>query len=376
MKVLYLTFESVDTQPIIVSQVIPLLSAISEKGDVSCDLITVDDDLSVHNIGGHNLNHIIISNKYILLSMMSVLFYLIANRHKYEIIHVRSYVPMLFVLALKPFVRSSIIFDMRGVLPEEFMMRGNSIKYKVYSAVFKFFERYFLSVSDVVVTVSNAFKLYLLKQYSFLSLSRVVCIPTYSISQDAGSDNIINCKLKYFNDRDIELFVYSGSMEVWQKFDYVIEVFEEIARENANSRLIVFTSDVEAAEDKLAKNIKTNMFKVDSLSYRDLLLSLPSCDYGFLFRDDNLVNQVASPIKFSDYLNANLSIIASDNIGDVSSYINDYGLGFVLKSPEDIHNLLPFRPSKHNNRYDEVRSVFTLEYSAKKYFNLYMELQR
>ena len=292
---------------------------------------------------------------------------------------------MFFILLLKPLLKSKIIFDMRGVLPEEFLIRSTSIKFKFFSKIFKFFERFFLKVSDEIVTVSDAFKLYLLDEYSFISSDSISVIPTYSMNNNFLSKDYVDCKLKYFNDKSVDLYVYSGSLEVWQKFDDVISIFSEISKQNKNARLVVFTKDSVNANHKLLKFIDKNLFSVDSLTYDDLILSLPSCDFGFLIRDNNIVNRVASPIKFSDYINANIFVLASDNIGDVSNYIKKFNIGIIINSINkikynvvfnEINSLKLIDSNETDKNFKSIQSFFSLGAASDSYINLYKRLSK
>jgi|SaaInl8_200m_RNA_FD_contig_71_568488_length_3710_multi_5_in_0_out_0_2 glycosyltransferase involved in cell wall biosynthesis len=382
MKVLYLTFESIETQPILESQVLPLLTNIIDISKFEIDLITVENNFYMYDFKDIKINHIRLVKKYFPLLFLNIIYYLIRKKKEYDIIHVRSYIPMFFILLLKPFIKSKIIFDMRGVLPEEFLLRSNNLKYKIFSKVFKLFEQYFVKVSDSIITVSNNFKEYILDEHPFLDKNCINVIPTYSKNNNFKDSEYINCKLKYFDNEEIDLYVYSGSLEVWQKFDEVIKIFDHISKDNKNARLVVFTKDNKNAEQLLKKSINQNLFKVDSLNYDQLILSLPSCDYGFLIRDENIVNKVSSPIKFSDYVNANIFVLASNNIGDISNYIKKDTVGIILNNKnidaqtltDNLKQLKNISPKIRDKKFDLVKEIFSLSTITKSYLELYKEL--
>jgi glycosyltransferase involved in cell wall biosynthesis len=62
---------------------------------------------------------------------------------------------------------------------------------------------------------------------------------------------------------------------------------------------------------------------------------LAASDVGFLLRQDNPVNHVASPVKFGEYLASGLAVVTSPKLGDVSRLVVERNLG-LLVSPEDI----------------------------------------
>ena len=57
---------------------------------------------------------------------------------------------------------------------------------------------------------------------------------------------------------------------------------------------------------------------------------LAAADISVLLRENNLVNKVASPIKFAEYLAAGLPVILTDCIGDSGSLAREQKVGFLL----------------------------------------------
>ena len=79
---------------------------------------------------------------------------------------------------------------------------------------------------------------------------------------------------------------------------------------------------------------------------------LSSADFGFLIRKRNIINQVASPLKFSEYLICGLPIIIGPEVGDFSKLIQNEGLGVVIDPdrPEEWKNrILPFLKQVSND---------------------------
>ena len=58
-------------------------------------------------------------------------------------------------------------------------------------------------------------------------------------------------------------------------------------------------------------NAPTNLY-VTCLEYEEMLEALCAFDFGFLLRNDSITNFVAFPNKYSEYINARLSIVVND----------------------------------------------------------------
>ena len=69
-------------------------------------------------------------------------------------------------------------------------------------------------------------------------------------------------------------------------------------------------------------------------SHQEVLKELRKYDFGFLLRDDNIVNNTASPIKFLEYVSNGVIPIMSDGIGDYSRLVHDKKIGITLDSNE------------------------------------------
>jgi glycosyltransferase involved in cell wall biosynthesis len=61
---------------------------------------------------------------------------------------------------------------------------------------------------------------------------------------------------------------------------------------------------------------------------------LNAADIGFLLRARHPLNEVASPVKFGEYLASGLTVISSPGIGDVSRLIEREGLGILVDADQ------------------------------------------
>ena len=57
---------------------------------------------------------------------------------------------------------------------------------------------------------------------------------------------------------------------------------------------------------------------------------LLAADYGLLIRENTVTNQVASPVKFAEYLACGLPVIISRNLGDYSEFVTKNNCGYLL----------------------------------------------
>ena len=70
---------------------------------------------------------------------------------------------------------------------------------------------------------------------------------------------------------------------------------------------------------------------------------LAASDLGLLLRENSIVNAVASPVKFGEYMAAGIPLLISQGIGDYSDAVRDQGLGICVDigtSDENLQRML------------------------------------
>ena len=74
--------------------------------------------------------------------------------------------------------------------------------------------------------------------------------------------------------------------------------------------------------------------------YEEVTKYLNAVDFAVVWRDNNIVNKVASPVKFSEYVCTGLPVIANNGVGLIEDYINNTKFGNVIESFDEINDHL------------------------------------
>jgi hypothetical protein len=61
---------------------------------------------------------------------------------------------------------------------------------------------------------------------------------------------------------------------------------------------------------------------------------LNAADFGLLFRDNVIMNNVASPSKFAEYMLCGLPTIISEGVGDYTEFCISKSVGIVVKEDQ------------------------------------------
>jgi hypothetical protein len=160
-----------------------------------------------------------------------------------------------------------------------------------------------------------------------ISLSNYCIIPCFNKQIDANAFNYPN---KYAKNS----FVYAGAIYGWQCLPETIELFKSIQNYLPDCSLSILTKDTEAAS-KIVKNSGAKNVAIKYVPIEQLNDELSKYKFGFLIREDNAVNNVATPTKFNTYLALGLIPIITDVIHDFSYYINKMKYIISLKPNQD-----------------------------------------
>lgn len=116
--------------------------------------------------------------------------------------------------------------------------------------------------------------------------------------------------------------VYAGGLQKWQNIDLI----KESVRQNLRKyRFRIFTHDAQGLKEQW-KDIEDENLLIDSRTPEEIFREYENCDFGYLLRDDTIINNVACPTKLTEYLKFGIiPILKSVHIGNFVKY----GLSYV-----------------------------------------------
>lgn len=280
--------------------------------------------------------------KFLLLRDTRILLTLIGLYVKYseyeKIIFQSRDTQMVFPLRLiRILPKSRIIFESRAAGEYESSHKNNSIVGHLKFVLRSYREKLMLKISDQNICVSNAMiDYYILKHKLNGGLQFNTVYGAANEELFYYSDLLrkqVRERLKLVNKK---VFLYSGALDkYWQVPEKIFLLFKTLHLTFDNIYFIVLSKDKEIARSLFAQQgIPDNLYLVDWVSIEALNDYYNAADYGLLLRDDLLLNRVASPTKFAEYLLSGLPVIISKCILDFSEYIQTHNYGIVLDNLE------------------------------------------
>jgi len=173
------------------------------------------------------------------------------------------------------------------------------------------------SENVTIEAVSPALKEYLIQ--IFHTQASHITIAQNDIPQKISPEQISlwrqEIREKLHIPEDFLVYTYCGSYKPWQCAPETVIYFSEQLKDNKKIFFLILSPDknkfLEACEKQ---NIDKKYYTVLNLPARDVYKYLAVGDYGFLFREQDIVNWVSRPTKMLEYQAVGLKIIHNNTI--------------------------------------------------------------
>lgn len=276
--------------------------------------------------------------------------------------------PKAFFQIWKNNKRQPIIHWFQGLIPEEAMMLFENYPLKKYPRnwLYSFLERFILKRATFVFFVSEAMRQHYKEKYNYRKNNYII-MPCFN--------QLLNKKA--FNESRYKktTFVYAGSMSKWQCIDETLQIFRSIKSEIPSANLTLLTKEKDEAQRFLDKYGLYDA-QIKYIPYTELNNELNKYKFGFIIREDNPVNNVATPTKMNSYLANGVIPIYSDYIYDFKKNLSGYKNlitynGDINKCIQSIKHLDDVSPI---NIYHEYTIIFNKYYNENMYVNMISEV--
>lgn len=243
--------------------------------------------------------------------------------------------------------RAKVIFDMRGLVHAERLYETG-----VDDPYLAELENRAAREADAVICVSNTMANYASRTYEIDSDDITVipcCVDT------AGPDprrhwHPIRERLGLAGRFVV---AYCGGSQRWQLPLESAELFREIRKHRPDAHYLALVSDPVKLNEILDQaRMPASLRTVLSVPHNEVAHYLAAADVGLLLREQHLINSVASPVKFGQFLASSLPVIISPGVGDFSELVEEEGVGLVLNEQTNLAGWLDML-AKHES---EIRS--------------------
>lgn len=253
----------------------------------------------------------------------------------------------------------NLILWIQGVEPEESFLKHHGY---IRMNILNLFLHFSIKNALGIIYVSKEMQNFLEKKYRVSTSEKAFVMPCFN---DNIKEEIFLTDGKY----DKNVFCYAGSLSKWQYFEETIDFYRRIECEIQDAELKVFTSEQEEAKEVLSAK-KIESYSVQYVKPEQLSEALSKVKFGFVLREDIIVNQVATPTKLSSYLAAGVIPIFSTCLCDFYEQAKKMYFAVPVEEelsiPEKLMELCK-KPLNGEKVLEEYRNVFSSYYSVSHY---------
>jgi glycosyltransferase involved in cell wall biosynthesis len=251
----------------------------------------------------------------------------LARGRRVDVIHARSYVMAALALPLALLVRAPIVFDMLGMLADEYAEVGHWDRRGFFYRATKLLERVLLRASSALIVLTRRNADYLRASGLVPALTPIQVIPCCVDLER------FECANNDGYPRDAApLLVYAGGLGTWYRLDDMLDLFAVARRVTPDLRFRVITRTdpgvVSAARE--ARGISGDSVEVISAHPDEMCELLCASDVGISFITPSFSKQAASPNKFAEYLAAGLPVLTNSGVGDLDDSMRGDDIGELV----------------------------------------------
>ncbi|MFO7524948.1 MAG: glycosyltransferase [Ignavibacteriaceae bacterium] len=212
-----------------------------------------------------------------------------------------------------------------------------------------------------ISVVSGSLKEYLVKNYN---VNPEKIFITHSL---AGKEFTFNEELRKkvrnelnLNEKDLLIVFSSGGTANWQ-----------------NNDPLNWLADKGFKVLNLSKKELRHINIINKfVSYSEMPEYLNAADAAIIWRDKSIVNQAASPVKFSEYICCGLPVIANNSVDMIAEYIKEHNCGLLIDSFDELEEkaIRDLKQKDRNKISEEGIFNFGIDAIADKYISTYTSI--
>ena len=264
----------------------------------------------------------------------SVLVAAAARRWESDVIHTHGEWITFTSIPASKLLRIPLLYEAHGILDEVYRKgEGLGIGYRAVKTL----ESICMRSSRHLIVVSEAMKDHFARSYDVLAQVVPCGVDAGLFAYDERTRSAMRRELML---TDKYVVVYSGSLfDPWQQPKEMVGAFKEIEKRAPGCVFLVLTyDDTEAVRGLLvSQGLAPSSMLIRRVAHTDVPAHLMAGDVGLLIRARDIVNRVACPVKFAEYLACGVPVLCTRGIGDISDIVKDHDVGLVIDNEmEDV----------------------------------------
>lgn len=402
-NILYLSYDGM-TDPLGQSQVIPYLRELSKKG-YAFHLISFEkpDRFTQHKeqiekicaeagITWHPLSYTKrppVLSTLIDVRRMNRLATALHAKHKFKLVHCRSYLSALVGTGLKRKHGIQFLFDMRGFWADE-RVDGKiwNLRNRVFRTVYRYFKRKekdFLSEADHIISLTHNGKEEITTNICpAVSPEKITVIPCCADLQLFDPEKVNVAQLDTLREKlgiqsEDKILGYVGSIGTWYMLKEMLALFKSLKQQDHSWRFLFVTGDdPEHIREKAdAMGIEKSTILVDRCLHSEVPAYISLFDLSVFFILPAYSKKASSPTKQGELMAMGIPLICNDGVGDTALVVNTYKSGVVLQNLDQFPSNLMEQLQASFDKAETMRGAkefYGLNSGVERYAGVYSHL--
>ena len=258
----------------------------------------------------------------------------LVRRDKIEMVHARSHIPAAIALRLKRRFGVKMIFDLRGLMADEYVdanhWRQGGVRYRITKRM----EHRALARADGIVTLTQGIWP-IIKSWDALRDREVIhevvpCCADLELFKFSQEDRARRRKELRLENRLV--VVYSGSIDGWYLTENMADFFAALKKRKPEAHFLWLTP---SRHDRIrnvmhARGIEEKDYSVLATTTADVPSYLSASDAGLAFIKPCFSKLASSPTKYAEYLACGLPLIINCGIGDSDTLVTTEKTGVLV----------------------------------------------
>jgi len=257
----------------------------------------------------------------------------LARRHKIDVLHARAHIPLAMALLARRLAKFRLVFDIRGLMAEEYADAGVWTENSAPFRAVKRLERAGIRKADQLVVLTGRMRDWLTER-GLKEAERIevipCCVDFSRFDESVAIENEGSAAARFE-------VVYAGSVTGLYLLEEMARFFLQIRARRAGAFLRIMTqsSSEEARARLLSVGLRAEDFWVGAVAPSEVPALLRGARLGLSFRKPTFSQMAASPTKVPEYLAAGLPVVCNAGIGDTDELLRDERVGVVVEALTD-----------------------------------------
>lgn len=294
-------------------------------------------------------------------------------RNQIDVVHSRAYVPLPMALLCKWICGTKLVFDVRGLMAEEYVDAGHWKQGSLPFRITKWFERRGLRNADAVIVLTERIRNILQTNSKELGISKapVQVIPCCVEVERFGRAEDRELARAQLGIQGGPVLAYVGSLGTWYMGAEMVKLFKELLRRRPQATFLVLTQSPEEAQALFGQQqIPRERYLARTAKPTEVAKFLSAADFAVAFIKPCYSKVASSPTKIGEYLAAGLPFITNRGIGDLDDLVERNRVGISVdgfdeqgyaKGIQELLTMVEENPDIHKRCMQVARNQFSMQ---------------